>query len=58
MWLTQALYPHTAAGLAACYLAALPFFANTLLATLLWVAALFGGEHWLAARKRGAADPV
>lgn len=58
VWLTQALYPHTAAGLAACYLAALPFFANTLLATLLWVAALFGGEHWLAALKRGAADPV
>lgn len=58
VWLTQALYPHTAAGLAACYLAALPFFANTLLATLLWGAALFGGEHWLAARGRGAADPV
>lgn len=58
VWLTQALYPHTAAGLAACYLAALPFFANTLLATLLWGAALFGGERWLAARGRGAADPV
>jgi len=58
VWLTQALYPHTAAGLAACYLAALPFFANTLLATLLWGAALFGGERWLAARVQGAAGPV
>lgn len=58
VWLTQELYPHSAAGLAACYLAALPFFANTLAATLLWGAVLFGGEHWLAARGRGAARLV
>lgn len=50
VWLTQGLYPQSAAGLAACYLAALPFFTNTLVATLLWGAVLFGGEHWLAGR--------
>lgn len=58
VWLTQDLYPPTAAGLAACYLAAVPFFHNTLLATLLWGALLFGGERWLAARRPGAARPA
>jgi hypothetical protein len=58
VWLTQDLYPPTAAGLAACYLAAVPFFHNTLLATLLWGALLFGAEHWLAARRPGAARPA
>ncbi|MFP5413664.1 MAG: DUF6580 family putative transport protein [Gammaproteobacteria bacterium] len=50
VWLTQDLYPATGAGLAACYLAALPFFHQTLLATLVYGALLFGMEHWLAVR--------
>lgn len=58
VWLTQNLYPHDVAGLAACYLAALPFFTNSLVATLLWGVLLVGGEHWLAMRGRGAAHPV
>lgn len=58
VWLTQDLYPPTAAGLAACYLAALPFFHNTLLATLLWGALLFGAEHWLARRPGAAHHPA
>ena len=58
VWLTQDLYPPTAAGLAACYVAALPFFAHTLLATLLWGAVLFGGECWLAARRHSSARAV
>jgi len=53
VWLTQDLYPPTVTGLAACYLAALPFFTNTLVATLLWGALLFGGEHWLRRRQDG-----
>lgn len=57
VWSTQGLYPHTAAGLVACYVAALPFFTNTLAATLLWGAVLFGGEHWLA-RRQAAGHPV
>ena len=58
VWLTQSLYPPTAAGLAACYLAAVPFFHHTVLATLVWGALLFGGERWLAARRPGAAHPI
>lgn len=57
VWLTQELYPPTAGGLAACYLAALPFFTNTLVATLLWGALLFAGEHWLSRRENVAMQP-
>ena len=35
-------YPHTAAGLAACYIAAFPFFHNTLLGDATFVGVLFG----------------
>jgi hypothetical protein len=36
------LYPHTAAGLAECYIAALPFFGRTILGDLFYVGVLFG----------------
>jgi hypothetical protein len=42
-------YPHTAAGLAACYTAALPFFRNTLLGDLAYTGILFGAYE--AARR-------
>jgi len=37
-----AMYPHTAAGLGACYAAALPFYGNDLMSTGLFAAAFFG----------------
>jgi hypothetical protein len=37
------LYPQTPAGLVACYVAAIPFFQNTLLSNLFYSALLFGG---------------
>lgn len=36
-------YPHTPDGLLACYIAAIPFFQNTLLGDVVFVVALFGG---------------
>lgn len=36
-------YPHTAVGLVACYVAAIPFFQNTLLGDAVSVTVLFGG---------------
>ena len=35
-------YPHTLAGLGACFLAALPFYRNDLISTSLVVAAVWG----------------
>lgn len=42
-WLTSGLYPHSASGLLACYLAGLPFFHYTLAGALGYTALLFGG---------------
>ena len=37
------MYPHTLAGLEACYIAAIPFFRNTLAGHLFYAVLLFGG---------------
>jgi hypothetical protein len=42
-WALSGMYPHTAAGLAACYGAAIPFFQNTLAGDLFYATLLFGG---------------
>lgn len=42
-WLGSPMYPQSAAGLAAAYVAGLPFFQWTLLGTLTYAALLFGG---------------
>ncbi len=42
-WATEAMYPHTLAGLLACYTAAIPFFQNTVAGDLFFTAVLFGG---------------
>jgi len=51
VWATSAMYPHTGAGLLACYVAGWPFYQyGTLPGTLLWSAALFGGFTLLSRR--------
>ena len=42
-WALSGMYPHTAAGLAACYVAAIPFFHNALTGDLFYATMLFGG---------------
>lgn len=43
VWLVGGLYPPTAEGFWQCYVAAIPFFRNSLLGDLVWTTALFGG---------------
>jgi hypothetical protein len=43
VWIFSGIYPMTVAGLAACYVAAIPFFQNTLVSDLFFAALLFGG---------------
>ncbi len=43
VWLSGDLYPRTAEGLVACYVAAIPFFQNTLTGNLFYAGVLFGG---------------
>jgi len=47
-WLWFGAYPHTAAGLASCYIAAIPFFGWTLASDVLYSAVLFGLYAWLS----------
>jgi hypothetical protein len=43
VWATSGMYPMTAAGLVACYVAALPFFQNELAGVAVYCTVLFGG---------------
>ena len=43
VWAAGMLYPRTSAGLVECYVAALPFFRNTLTGDAFYTAVLFGG---------------
>ena len=45
IWISTGYYAKTGAGLAACYTAAIPFFRQTLLSDLFYVAILFGAYH-------------
>jgi vitamin B12 transporter len=56
VWASMGTYPPTSAGLAACYLMALPWFWNTLAAELLGTAALFGLDA-LTRRQPAPAPP-
>jgi hypothetical protein len=45
VWAGSALYPHTGAGLSACYIAALPFYRNDLLSTTVFSVIVFGAPQ-------------
>jgi hypothetical protein len=60
VWTFGRMYPHTPAGLLECYLAAVPFFQNTLVSDLLYSAVLFGSlalaeKHFTGLREQPAA---
>jgi hypothetical protein len=58
-WVVSDMYPQTGSGLVACYVAAIPFFQNTVAGDLFYAALLFGGfrlAEMLAPRLR-AGDP-
>ena len=58
-WALSGMYPLTFAGLTACYVAAIPFFQNTLAGDLLYAGLLFGGfallERGVPAIRQGPA---
>lgn len=51
------MYPHSAAGLVSCFVAAVPFYANDLISTAVVSAVLFGMPV-LAAKMSGEQVPV
>jgi hypothetical protein len=61
-WAVSGMYAHSLAGLGACYVAAIPFFQNTVAGDLFYAVLLFGGfalAEQLAPRLRaGAPQPA
>ena len=57
VWVFESLYPKTIGGLIACYVAAIPFFQNTLQGDLFFTAVLFGGFAMLEAKFAILRDP-
>ncbi len=47
VWVAGKLYPLTPDGLVACYVAALPFFRNSIMGDLAYAALMFGSYHLL-----------
>jgi hypothetical protein len=58
VWAFGGMYPPTAGGLLACYVAALPFLKTALLGDALWSAALFGAWSMVAALLVSRAAPA
>lgn len=55
VWAAGTMYPHTAAGLLACYVAALPFYSLSLAGDLAFAALMFSAYSALARRLPQAA---
>jgi len=62
VWMAGGMYPHTLAGLGTCYVAAIPFFQNTVAGDLFYATLLFGGfaiaEHLVPRLRAGEARPL
>jgi len=62
MWLFSGFYPRTWSGLEACYVAAIPFFQNTIAGDLFYATLLFGGfrvaELLVPQLRAGKAQPA
>lgn len=52
-WLGSGMYPQSASGLAAAYVAGVPFFQNTVLGTLFYCGVMFGSFAWMRRRNPG-----
>lgn len=50
VWAGGQMYPHSASGLTACFIAAIPFYQNQLLGDAFYTVALFGGYALIRSR--------
>jgi len=58
VWAAGRLYPRTLSGLAACYVAAIPFYGNQIAGDAFYALILFGGYSLLARWMPRAAEPA
>jgi hypothetical protein len=57
VWMGEGLYPKTGEGLLACYVAAIPFLANSVVGDLAYATLLFGGFALLERRFSALREP-
>jgi hypothetical protein len=57
VWAGSTMYPHTLAGLGACYAAAIPFYRNDLASTALLLGAAFGVPALVRQMQANRAQP-
>ena len=55
VWMGWKMYPATVGGLIDCYVAALPFFRNTVLGDLAYAGLMFGIYAWVRRRRAAVA---
>jgi len=58
VWLVDGIYPRTLAGLAACFVAAIPFYGNQALGDAFFTVGLFGGYAMLKRLLQPAQRPA
>ncbi|MGA9564113.1 MAG: DUF6580 family putative transport protein [Candidatus Korobacteraceae bacterium] len=58
VWAVWNMYPKTASGLAACYVAGLPFFRNAVVSDLFFVALFFGIGYLVSHRQEAGVTVV
>jgi hypothetical protein len=62
VWVVSGMYAHSIAGLSACYVAAIPFFSNTVAGDFFYATLLFGGfalaEHLVPRLRDGRVQPA
>jgi hypothetical protein len=58
VWLSGLLYPITQEGLITCYLAAIPFYKNSLLSDLFFSAVIFSAYGWIKHKEVGKAGKL
>jgi hypothetical protein len=56
-WAIRDIYPHTMAGLSACYIAGIPFYANQLAGDAFYTAVMFGGYSLLTRKLPRIPEP-
>lgn len=58
VWAAGQLYPRTVSGLAACYVAAIPFYGNQLAGDAFYTLIMFGGYYLLSRRLSRQPQPA
>ena len=58
VWMSGLIYPQTFEGLLACYIAAIPFYKNTIIGTIIYSGLFFGISDYIEKQSSVEITPV